>query len=128
MQSYGATFPARVRCPSRGSRCFAWSCRMPYDHAFMIRARIIGASGNTGAELLRLLAGHPSMEVVVATADASAGEAASALYPSLAASFPRLTFESFDLDRIGAAALDVAFLGLPHQASMELVPQLSSHI
>jgi N-acetyl-gamma-glutamyl-phosphate reductase len=90
----------------------------------MVRAGIIGASGYTGAELLRLLAGHPDMELVVATADSSAGGAAADLYPSLAAAYPGLTFDSFDIARIADARLDIAFLGLPHQASMALVPQL----
>jgi N-acetyl-gamma-glutamyl-phosphate reductase len=101
---------------------------MPYDHALMVRAGIIGASGYTGAELLRLLAGHPDMELVVATADSNAGGAAVDLYPSLAAAYPGLTFESFDITGVADARLDVAFLGLPHQASMALVPQLAGMV
>lgn len=101
---------------------------MAYDHAFMVRAGIIGASGYTGAELLRLLAGHPDMELVVATADSNAGGTAADLYPSLAAAYPALTFESFDGERIASAQLDVAFLGLPHEASMALVPQLAGSV
>ena len=94
----------------------------------MVRAGIIGASGYTGAELLRLLAAHPSMELVLATADSNAGGAAADLYPSLAASFPALTLESFDLDRIVGLSLDVVFLGLPHEASMALVPELAGSV
>jgi N-acetyl-gamma-glutamyl-phosphate reductase len=94
----------------------------------VVRAGIIGASGYTGVELLRLLAGHPDMELVVATADSNAGGAAADLYPSLAAAYPGLMFDSFDISRIGDAALDVAFLGLPHQASMALVPQLAGSV
>jgi N-acetyl-gamma-glutamyl-phosphate reductase len=90
----------------------------------MVRAGIIGASGYTGVELLRLLAGHPHIELVVATADSNAGGAAADLYPSLAAAYPGLTFDSLDVARVADAGLDVAFLGLPHQASMALVPQL----
>src|SRR5688500_4989613 len=94
----------------------------------MVRTGIIGASGYTGVELLRLLAGHPDIELVVATADSNAGGAAADLYPSLAAAYPGLTFDSFDISRIVGAALDVAFLGLPHQASMALVPQLATSV
>ena len=52
------------------------------------RVGIVGASGFTGAELLRLLAGHPDLEVVVATGDSQAGTAVAGLYPSLAAAYP----------------------------------------
>ena len=49
---------------------------------------IAGASGYAGAELLRLCAGHPELEVVVAGADTQAGQRVAALYPSLAAAYP----------------------------------------
>jgi N-acetyl-gamma-glutamyl-phosphate reductase len=88
----------------------------------MIRVGIIGASGYTGAELLRLCAQHPEFEVVYATGDTQAGTRSAALYPSLAAHYPSLMFEEFDAAR--AAGLDVVFLGLPHEASMALAPQL----
>ena len=88
----------------------------------MLRAGIIGASGYTGAELLRTIAQHPGMEVAYATGDTQAGTRAAALYPSLAAHYPGLVFESFDPAR--ADGLDVVFLGLPHEASLALAPQL----
>lgn len=97
-----------------------------YDHAMQRRAGIIGASGYTGVELLRLCAQHPSLEVVHATGDTQAGTPAAALYPSLAAAYPDLVFESFDLDR--ADGLDVVFLGLPHEASLALAPQLVGRV
>ncbi len=87
-----------------------------------IRVGIIGASGYTGAELLRLCAQHPQVEVVYATGDTQAGQPATALYPSLAAAYPDLLFESFVAAR--AEGLDAVFLGLPHEASMALAPQL----
>ena len=57
-----------------------------------MRVGIAGASGYAGAELLRLCAGHPDLDVVVAGADSQAGQALAALYPSLAAAYPRLEF------------------------------------
>ena len=50
---------------------------------------IIGGSGYTGAELLRLLHGHPGLELRWATGDSQAGVKAADLYPSLATAYPR---------------------------------------
>ena len=92
----------------------------------MVRVGIIGASGFTGAELLRLAAAHPEYEVVFATGDSQAGTRAADLYPGLAAAYPDLVFETLDLDR--AAGLDLVFLGLPHEASMALAPELVGRV
>lgn len=88
----------------------------------MVKVGIIGASGYTGAELLRLCAQHPSVEVVAATGDSQAGTLASHLYPSLAAAYPNLVFEEFSVDRF--VGLDVVFLGIPHEAALEIAPRL----
>lgn len=92
----------------------------------MLRIGIIGASGFTGAELLRLAAQHPEYDVVVATADSQAGVRAADLYPGLAAAYPGLVFEAFDLERV--RGLDLVYLGLPHEASLALAPQLVGHV
>ena len=86
------------------------------------RVAIVGASGYTGAELLRLCAQHPSFDVVYATGDSQAGTRAADLYPSLAAAYPELVFE--ELDPARAEGVDLVFLGLPHEASMALAPAL----
>jgi len=62
----------------------------------MHRIGIVGASGYTGAELLRLLAAHPELEVAWATGDTQAGNRVAALYPSLGAAYPSLTFSEYD--------------------------------
>lgn len=90
------------------------------------RVGIIGASGYTGAELLRLIAGHPDLDLVVATGDSMAGRPAADLYASLATAYPDLVFSEFDVDT--ARDLDLVFLGLPHEASMQLAPQLVGHV
>ena len=92
----------------------------------MISVGIIGASGFTGAELLRICAAHPHFEVKYATGDSQAGTLARSLYPSLAATYPNLVFEEFEIDK--ALACEVLFLGLPHEASLELVPQLVNKV
>lgn len=92
----------------------------------MVQVGIIGASGFTGAELLRIAAQHPDYDVVYATGDSQAGVGAAELYPSLAAVYPDLVFETFDVER--ARELDLVFLGLPHEASMAMAPQLVGHV
>jgi N-acetyl-gamma-glutamyl-phosphate reductase len=78
--------------------------------------------------LLRLLAGHPEAEVIVATADSHAGGRASDLYPALAGAYPDLTFGHLDTTDIAALGLDAVFLGLPHEASMSLAPDLMGRV
>src|SRR4051794_30090830 len=92
----------------------------------MVAVGIIGASGYTGAELLRLCAQHPELDVQYATGDSQAGTAATALYPGLAARYPDLVFDALDVER--ASGLDLVFLGLPHEASMALAPQLVGRV
>ena len=86
------------------------------------RAAILGATGYTGVELLRLLAGHPHIDVVYATGDSQAGQRIAGLYPNLAAAYPNLVAEEHDPARL--AGLDVVFLCTPHESSLELVPEL----
>jgi N-acetyl-gamma-glutamyl-phosphate reductase len=88
----------------------------------MTTVGIVGASGFTGAELLRLSARHPDFELVVATGDSMAGRRAADLYPSLEVAYPDLVFSEFDRDAVDG--LDLVFLGLPHEASMALAPSL----
>ena len=90
------------------------------------RVAVIGASGFTGAELLRICSGHPTFEVVLATGESQAGTAVADLYPSLAAHYPDLSYDS--ADPAAADGCDVAFLGLPHGASQTLVPDLLGRV
>jgi N-acetyl-gamma-glutamyl-phosphate reductase len=86
------------------------------------RVGVVGASGYTGAELLRLLAGHPGMEPVVATSREFAGRDIASVYPNLAAYGGR-PFDELDAGRL--TDLDLVFLALPHGASMELGARLA---
>ena len=83
---------------------------------------VVGASGYTGAELLRLLASHPDIEVGHVTADSNAGAAVCELYPSLRSAYRTLRYESLDRDAL--AGLDAVFIALPHGESQRLVPDL----
>ncbi|HEX2117999.1 MAG TPA: N-acetyl-gamma-glutamyl-phosphate reductase, partial [Acidimicrobiales bacterium] len=86
----------------------------------VFRVGVVGASGYAGAELLRLCHSHPDLEVAWATGDTQAGTLVGALYPSLAAAYPGLAFESFEPGM--AAGVDLVFLALPHGASQRLMP------
>jgi N-acetyl-gamma-glutamyl-phosphate reductase len=86
------------------------------------RAAVVGGSGYTGAELLRLLAGHPEIEVVHVTADTNAGAAVGALYPSLRPAYGDLRFSPYAVADL--SGLDLVFTALPHGASQLLVPEI----
>ncbi len=87
---------------------------------------VVGASGYGGAELLRLCAGHPDLEVSVAQAGASAGERVASHTPSLAAAYPGLEYGPTDTAALDG--LDVVFLALPHGQSQDLVPDLVDRV
>jgi N-acetyl-gamma-glutamyl-phosphate reductase len=90
--------------------------------ARVIPVGIIGASGYTGAELLRLCASHPDLDVRFATGDTQAGVAVAELYPGLAAAYPDLRFSPWDPSM--AADAEGVFVGLPHGASQALMGSL----
>jgi N-acetyl-gamma-glutamyl-phosphate reductase len=87
---------------------------------------IIGASGYLGAELLRLCALHPHMEVELATGDTQAGKLAASRYPNLAATYPNLVFSEFDAS--ACEGLDLVFLAMPHGAAQSIVPELRKRV
>jgi N-acetyl-gamma-glutamyl-phosphate reductase len=74
---------------------------------------VIGGSGYTGGELLRLLAAHPRVEVVAVTADRHIGAPLPSVFPSLASALPPLCFEALDPAAI-APRIDAVFVALPH--------------
>ncbi len=92
----------------------------------MIDVGIIGASGYTGAELLRLCTAHPELRVAFATGDSQAGIAVAELYPSLAAAYPDLTFAPYEVALL--EGVDLVFCGLPHGASQALMPELRDRV
>jgi N-acetyl-gamma-glutamyl-phosphate reductase len=90
------------------------------------RAAVVGGSGYTGAELLRLLAGHPEIEVVHVTADTNAGAPVGALYPSLIPAYGDLVFSPYDVADL--SGLDLVFTALPHGASQLLIPEILERV
>jgi N-acetyl-gamma-glutamyl-phosphate reductase len=91
-----------------------------------ISVGIVGASGFTGAELLRLCAQHPDLDVRVATGDSQAGQRVGDLYPSLAGGYPDLVLDTYAAD--ACDGLDLVFLGLPHGASQKVAPDLDGRV
>lgn len=90
------------------------------------RAAVVGGSGYTGAELLRLLLGHPEIEVVHVTADSNAGAAIGELYPALRPLVGDRRFAAYDPAELNG--IDLVFTALPHGASQLLVPELLGRV
>jgi N-acetyl-gamma-glutamyl-phosphate reductase len=88
----------------------------------MIRVGVVGATGYTGAELVRILVGHPEVELTILTSRNYAGERFDRVYPAMAG-IVNLVCEAFDLDRLTDRA-DFVFTALPHKLPMEIVPAL----
>ncbi len=86
---------------------------------------IIGASGYTGSELLRLLTAHPELELVAATAHSLAGKKVCDVYPHLHC-YGNLHFASADQVSEKLAEADLVFSALPHGKSMEVLPGLKA--
>lgn len=88
----------------------------------MHRIAVIGASGYTGVELLRLLSVHPDAELVCVTSRQYAGQSVSSVFPSLHGVLD-LCFE--DVDPSGLAGrVDLVFTAVPHQTAMGMIPDL----
>src|SRR5438128_8128992 len=89
----------------------------------LAKVGVLGASGYTGAELIRLLLRHPRIEIVLLTADRRAGQEMSEVFPQ---------FSPFDLPRLAAieridwtkASLDLAFCALPHGTTQTVIKDL----
>ncbi|WP_456434400.1 N-acetyl-gamma-glutamyl-phosphate reductase [Thermosulfuriphilus sp.] len=88
-----------------------------------IAVAVIGATGYTGAELLRLLASHPQVELTCVTSRQEAGKALGEVFPSLGPFYPDLFFIEPDLEQVASQA-EVAFCCVPHKAAMAMVPDL----
>ena len=85
-----------------------------------LRIAILGASGYTGAELVRLLSRHPRAEIVLMTADRNAGERFDKVFPHLGAlELPDLI--SLDTVEWAGIDVDVVFCGLPHGTTQEVI-------
>ncbi|PHQ70134.1 MAG: N-acetyl-gamma-glutamyl-phosphate reductase [Sneathiella sp.] len=86
-----------------------------------IKAGIVGASGYTGAEAMRLLLRHPNVDISFLTADRKAGQSVAEVYPHLGGyGLP----DMIALDEVDWREADVVFCGLPHGTTQELIASL----
>lgn len=88
-----------------------------------LRIAVLGASGYTGADLVRLALGHPQIEIAALAANAKAGQAMADIWPHLAMypQLPRLV----KADAIDFSTIDAVFGCLPHAASAELLSTIN---
>ncbi|MDD5450261.1 MAG: N-acetyl-gamma-glutamyl-phosphate reductase [Candidatus Omnitrophica bacterium] len=86
----------------------------------MLKVAVVGATGYTGEELVRILASHPKVKVVSLTAKIDAPEKIQDLYPSLLGKID-MTCELPNAEKAARLA-DFIFLALPHRVSMEIAP------
>ncbi|MDK6029140.1 N-acetyl-gamma-glutamyl-phosphate reductase [Ignisphaera sp. 4213-co] len=84
---------------------------------------ILGASGYTGGELLRLLANHPGVEVVMATSREYVGKPVHYVHFNLRGIYRNLKFTDINLDAVSKNC-DAVFLSLPHGVSLNYVPKI----
>ena len=87
----------------------------------MIKVGIVGGTGYTGVELLRMLINHPDAEVVVITSRAEEGVRVDELYPSLRG---HLDIRFSHPDPKALAQCDVVFFATPHNVAMNMMPEL----
>ena len=83
---------------------------------------IIGATGFTGHELVKILHNHPLVNIAVATTTSQEGKLLSAQYPDLIGTSIRL--ETFSIERLKASQVELAFLAVHHGTAMEFAVKL----
>lgn len=88
----------------------------------MIKVGIVGGTGYTGVELLRLLAGHPQVEIECITSRSEAGLGVSELYPNLRGHYDSLRFSAPDPEQLGKC--DAIFFATPHGVAHSLAGDL----
>lgn len=86
----------------------------------MLKVAIVGASGYTGLELIRILHCHPEVEIACLTSEQSAGKRISEVFPTLRGRCDTV-LENLEPVRVSEKA-DIIFTALPHKAAMEVVP------
>jgi N-acetyl-gamma-glutamyl-phosphate reductase len=92
-----------------------------------IRAAIFGGSGYGGSELLRILLFHPSVELVLVTANEHGGKRVAEVHKNLLG-LTDLSFQPAPTELSSLADIDIAFFALPHGQALDLIPQLPDSV
>jgi N-acetyl-gamma-glutamyl-phosphate reductase len=95
-------------------------------HNDAMKCGVVGATGYLGAELLRLLAGHPVLDVAIAQADSTAGSKIGDVYPALGRAYRHLVVDGLEIAPL--EQLDVVFVALPSGTSQSVVAALSGRV
>jgi N-acetyl-gamma-glutamyl-phosphate reductase len=102
-------------CPGRPTQ------RIIMNKVRKFKIGVVGGTGYTGVELLRLLVQHPNVELTAVTSRSEAGQAVASLYPNLRGHLD-LQFSEPDIARL--AECDLVFFATPNGVAMKMVPQL----
>lgn len=92
----------------------------------IIRVSVIGATGYTGIELIRILSQHPNIKLSHLVSESYQGQSLASLLPHLASVVGAMSFCALDVERI-AADSDLVFLALPHTVAATLAQKFLSH-
>ena len=114
---------AQEKVTSEGCFCSV-QFKAKKEGVVVIKVGIVGGTGYTGVELLRLLVMHPEVELVAVTSRSEAGHAVSDMYPNLRG-FLHLTFSEPSVESLSRC--DLVFFATPNGVAMEMAPQLLSN-
>ncbi len=90
-----------------------------------VSVAIIGASGYTGGDAIRLLAAHPHAQITALTAHNHAGQSLASVFPQFAGlDLPNLQ----SVDKVDWKKIDVAFCGLPHGAAQDIIQNIPKSV
>src|SRR6476659_8785579 len=95
--------------------------------AAKVKIGVLGASGYTGSELVRLLLRHPRVEIALLTADRRAGKPMAEVFPQFAP-FALPTLQAIAAVEWSSLALDLVFCALPHGTTQEVIADLLKRV